>query len=248
MEDSPDYQRLKALEAELTRIQIVRISKESVYRSMQDASPDKILEVSGARLQEGGGSPNPVDAGSRGIEMIQNMRNEEAALKLHLASDQVKYGSANPAVVTARQQIQVLENQIKSQVDLIRSAAKTEYELALSQENELKASVAAQQRQVSDMGTAVAKLAFLEQSETSNRQLFQTLSARLEEANVQAGVRSTDTTVVNDATPPSKPSSPILSKNLLIGFGVGLVLGYLLGLLLKLNESTRTYTERTVIA
>ncbi len=247
-DDSPDYQRLKALEAELTRIQIVRIGKESVYRSMEGASPDTILQVSGARLQEGGTSNNPVDAGSRGIELIQNLRNEEAGLKLHLSSDQVKYGSANPIVVSSRQQIQTIDSQIKSEVEVIKNAAKTEYELALSQENALKQSVADQQHRVSEMGTNVAKLAFLQQEENSNRQLFQTLSARLEEASVQAGVKSTDTTTVNDATPPSHPSSPILKKNLALGMAAGLILGYLIGLLLKLKESTSIYKERTVIA
>jgi capsular exopolysaccharide synthesis family protein len=219
------YQRLTALNAELSRAEVNRISKEAVYHLTETGDPDVVLGVGETSLATGMGD-SPIAAGNKNIQLLQRLREQEASLKVQLAAEQVRYGAKNPALQEIRNQIDSLEAQIHGELQRINKEAKTDVELAKANEDAIRKSVNDQQRGVAALGNSLAALTLLQQEENTSRGLYQDLYTRLEEANIAAGVKSSDIVIVDPARAPGGHSSPVLKMNL----AGGLLLGSLIGL------------------
>jgi succinoglycan biosynthesis transport protein ExoP len=232
---STAYQRLTALNAELSRAEVARIAKEAVYRLTETGDADVVLGVGETSLATGMGEDSPIAASSQNIQLLQKLREQEASLKVQLAAEQVRYGAKNPALQEIRNQIDSLENQIHEELQRIDKEAKADLDLARANEDAIRKSFNDQQREVAALGNSLAGLAFLQQEENTTRGLYQDLYTRLEEANIAAGVKSSDIVIVDPARPPGRQSAPVMKMNL----AGGLFLGSLVGLLVAGVEHLR---------
>lgn len=221
------YQRLTAMNAELSRAEVTRIAKEAVYHLTETGDPDVVLGVGETGLVMGEGGSSPIAADNKNIQLLQKMREQEASLKVQMSAEKVRYGTNNPAMQEIRNQIDSLEIQIREELRRINKEAKTDLDLAKTNEDAIRKSVNGQQRGVAALGNSLAALTFLQQEENTSRGLYQDLYTRLEEANIAAGVKSSDIVIVDPARAPGRHSSPVLKMNL----GGGLLLGSLVGLL-----------------
>jgi capsular exopolysaccharide synthesis family protein len=95
---------------------------------------------------------------------------------------------------------------------------------------------------VAALGNSLAALSFLQQEEDTSRGLYQDLYTRLEEANVAAGVKSSDIVIVDPARPPGRHSSPVMKMNL----AGGLFLGSFIGLLVAGFQHLRDTSLSTI--
>jgi capsular exopolysaccharide synthesis family protein len=118
-----------------------------------------------------------------------------------------------------------MDGQIKAELQRIHQRAKNEFDLAKITEAGVQKSVSDQEQQVSNLSDSIDKLLLLHQEESSNRLLYQDLYTKLEEANVSAGSRASNITVVDPARIAARPSSPKAVLNLAMGLGAGLFLG-----------------------
>jgi capsular exopolysaccharide synthesis family protein len=240
---STAYQRLTALNAEWSRAEVTRIAKEAVYHLTETGDPDVVLGVGETSLATGMGGDSPIAAGSKNIQLLQKLREQEAALKVQLAAEQVRYGAKNPALQEIRNQINSLETQAHEELQRINKEAKTNLELARANEDAIRKSVNDQQRGVAALGNSVAALTFLQQEENTSRGLYQDLYTRLEEANIAAGVKSSDIVIVDPARTPGQYSSPVLKMNLMGGLFIGSLIGLLVAGLVHLRDTSLNVLE-----
>ncbi len=239
-------QRLMALNAELSRAEVARIQREAVYRLTATTRSDVILDAAGTSLADNAdnmeGSVLAINA--RNVQLLQSLREQKSALEVRLAADRVKLGPQYPSVLALQKEIDTLSAQAQDEARRINGQAKADYLLAKANEDAIRKSVDEQQQAVFALGSSLSALSFLQQEENTSRGLYQDLYTRLEEANIAAGVKSTDMEVVDPARTPSHTSSPVLRTSLAGGLGAGLTLAVLLALILHLRDhSLRTPEE-----
>ncbi len=240
---STAYQRLTALNAELSRAEVARIAKEAVYHLTGTGDPDVVLGVGQTSLATGMEGDSPIAAGSKDIQLLQKLREQESSLKVQMAAEQVRYGAKNPVLQEIHNQIDSLETQIHEELQRINKEAKTDLELAKANEDAIRKSVDDQQRGVAALGNSLAALTFLQQEENTSRGLYQDLYTRLEEANIAAGVKSSDIVIVDPARAPGRQSSPILEMNLAGGLFMGSLGGLLVAGVLHLRDTSLNALE-----
>jgi succinoglycan biosynthesis transport protein ExoP len=239
---STAYQRLTALNAELSRAEVARIAKEAVYHLTETGDPDVVLGVGETSLATGMGE-SPIAATNKNIQLLQRLREQEASLKVQLAAEQVRYGAKNPALQEIRNQVDSLETQAHEELQRINKEAKTDLELAKANEDAIRKSFNDQQRGVAALGNSIAALTFLQQEENTSRGLYQDLYTRLEEANIAAGVKSSDIVIVDPARAPGRHSSPLLKTNLTGGLFLGSLMGLLVAGVMHLRDTSLNALE-----
>jgi capsular exopolysaccharide synthesis family protein len=237
------YQRLTAMNAELSRAEVARIAKEAVYHLTETGDPDVVLGMGETGLVTGEGGSSPIAADNKNIQLLQKLREQEASLKVQLAAEKVRYGAQNPAIQEIRNQIDSLEIQIREELRRINKEAKTDLDLAKANEDAIRKNVNGQQRGVAALGNSLAALTFLQQEENTSRGLYQDLYTRLEEANIAAGVKSSDIVIVDPARAPGGHSSPVLKMNLAGGLLLGSLVGLLFAGVLHLRDTSLTVLE-----
>jgi polysaccharide biosynthesis transport protein len=237
------YQRLTAMNAELSRAEVTRIAKEAVYHLTETGDPDVVLGMGETGLVTGEGGSSPIAADNKNIQLLQKLREQEASLKVQMAAEKVRYGAMNPAIQEIRNQIDSLEIQIREELRRINKEAKTDLDLAQANEDAIRKSVNGQQRGVAALGNSLAALTFLQQEENTSRGLYQDLYTRLEEANIAAGVKSSDIVIVDPARAPGGHSSPVLKMNLAGGLLLGSLVGLLFAGVLHLRDTSLTVLE-----
>ena len=237
------YQRLTAMNAELSRAEVGRIAKEAVYHLTETGDPDVVLGVGETSLAMGLGGSSPIGADNKNIQLLQKLREQEASLRVQMAAEKVRYGTKNPAMQEIRNQVDSLEVQIHEELQRINKEAKTDLELAKANEDAIRKSVDSQQRGVAALGNSLAALTFLQQEENTSRGLYQDLYTRLEEANIAAGVKSSDIVIVDPARAPGHHSSPVLKVNLAGGLLLGSLIGLFFAGALHLRDTSLTELE-----
>lgn len=241
-----ELNRLVDLNKDLTTAQVDRISKEAVYRVTQTEDPSAVLGLGGTELARAGGESSVISPGSNDIALLQQLRQQRAALSIQYASAATTYGSKNPVLLQLQNQLSAIDKQITGEMDRIRKLAKNDYELSRISEDNVRASVAAQEEKVGKLNTGTAQLEVLEQQARSNRALYEDLYSKLEEAKVAAGVRASysNTNIVDPGRIPYMPSSPNIPLNLAIGLVLGLFCGCAASLLIEyFNDSVESAEE-----
>lgn len=217
-------QKLDALNAELTTAQANRIEKEAIYRLVQTGNSDVVLglekdplaaQSNSMVLEQGGGTSN--------LQLLQQRQNE---MKVSIAQASTTYGANNRHLKEMQIQLRTLEDQIHQELQRIVQRAKADFQLAEQTEAEIRRQFDEQQQAASKLNEKTVQFAVLSQEAQSRKRLYEDLFTKLQEANVSAGIKATNVTVVDPARSQSVPISPKKRTNL----GVGLLLGMFLGI------------------
>lgn len=217
--------RLLELNRNLTNAEVLRTEKEVIYKMAQTQDPEVVLGIGATSLSFASGAVNhdPTD-----LQLLQQLRQQQAQIDLRKASASSKYGDKNPAIVEITNQSESVKSQISAELSRIQARAYNDLVLARHAEDSLKQQVAAQQAEVARTGDIADALVILQQQAESDRTLYQDLHTKLEEANVVAGIRASNIVMIDPARAPSKPASPKPAYNLLAGVALGLVCALLI--------------------
>ena len=239
-------QKLDALNAELTAAEANRIEKEAIYRLAQANNGDALLALANSSSATGQGSSMALSQG--GISLLQNLRQQQDVLKMNLAEASEKYGANNRHLKDLEAQLAALEVQIRHEMQEITKLAQADLQLALTTEEQLRRQFGLQQAEASKLNEKTVEFAVLSQEAFSRKRLYEDLYTKLQEANVSAGIKATNITIVDPARPQAVPIRPKHLANL----GTGLVIGVLAGLVLafsvdRLDSTVVTALEVEVI-
>jgi capsular exopolysaccharide synthesis family protein len=240
----PAIDRLAALNQELTTAEANRIAKEAIYRLTQTQSPEVVLGLGSSPLSAMGGGSAVINQGS-GLEVLQSLRQQEAAVKMNYADIATKYGAKNPRLAEVQGQISALDGQIKAELKRINERALNDFTLAQKSEDGIRRDYGKQEEAVSKTNDGMIQLEILAGEALSSRALYEGLTTKLQAAGVEAGVKATNLSLVDPARPPAKQSRPDWLLYPAIALGAGLLLG-IGGAFVKENLDDAVVTSENV--
>lgn len=163
--------------------------------------------------------------------VVQNLRADLLRAQTRLEQISQQFGSAHPSHVTARTEVEALQERLERELGHAQSTVASIAHVTDRREAELREAVAAQKARVLQAKALRDDLSTLmREAETAQRvfdvALQRQAQTQLDSQNTQAGAY-----VLNAATPPSEPSSPKTQRNMLLAAGLGLLLGLAAALL-----------------
>lgn len=147
-----------------------------------------------------------------------------------------RFGGDHAQVVALRRELSELGGQIYRELQQLTEAYKNEYEVALSRENSLRASVGDMAGSSSEAGQALVQLRELEQKAAALSTLYQSYLARYQEASQQRSFPIAEARVISEAVDPVAPSSPRKSMVLGLSLVLGLFAGGAIGAFQEFRE------------
>lgn len=220
---SPIIQKLDELNQELTEAEANRISKEAIYRLTSTGNADVILGLQTANLALQSQSMVLTQGG--GLSNLQMLRSQQGQLKVELAQAETTYGENNRHLKDIETQIHSLDEQIAQELQLITKRALADFELAKQTEDQIRQQFEQQQSAASKLNDVAIKFAVLSDEAMSHKVLYDDLYTKLQEANISAGIKATNITVVSPARTESVPVRPKPTTYLALGLMVGVFLG-----------------------
>lgn len=181
-----------------------RIAAEQRWNRTQSASPLTLPEV----------LANPAIQ-----ELVQQRAQLQAQYEEQLQHRQPEF----PTVKQAAARISELTSQINILAGNIRNSIRQDYRVATSQEQSVLAQVNQLKGVTLDEQGRGIRLSILRREVQNNRQQFDTLFARFNQLNAEAGVQTNNLAIVDEAPVPTKPVSPKLLLNLALGVLLGLL-------------------------
>ena len=223
---SPIIQKLDELNQELTQAEANRIGKEAIYHLTQSGDADVVLGLESNVLAE----QSMVLTQGGGLSNLQNLRAQLGLLDVQLAQESNTYGPNNRHLKDLQIQIRSLNEQIAQELQLITKRALADFQLAKQTEDEIRRQFDQQQTAASKLNDVAIQFAVLSDEAMSHKLLYEDLYTKLQEANISAGIKATNITVVAPARTESEPIRPkpgiYLALGILIGIFVGLAAAY----------------------
>jgi capsular exopolysaccharide synthesis family protein len=216
-------QKLDALNAELTEAEANRIEKEAIYRLVQTGNEDVIVGIAGDSLAQQGKSMVLTQEG--GVSNLEKLRQQQNLLKVNLAEVSATYGENNRHLKDIQTQLRALDEQIHEELQAITKRAQADFQLAKQTEGEIHRQFDQQQTEASHLNEKAVQFAVLSQEAFSRKRLYDDLYTKLQEANVSAGIKATNITLVNPARSQSVPVRPKHFKSIALGMLAGIFAG-----------------------
>ena len=212
--------KLEELNRQLTAAEANRMLKQAGYQIAKTGNAELISSVGSSNLlgSMAGMNSNP-------LALIQNLRAQQAELKVQYAQAAAKYGSAYPKLIQMRNQEQELESAIQAEIGKVAARAENDFLAARNTENMLRASFERQKEEANKLNDSAVRYTIMKREAESSRELYNGLLNKLKEAGVLAGLRSTNVVVVDPARSSATPARPNYPLNLGLGLGVGLLGG-----------------------
>ncbi|RWL98515.1 MAG: lipopolysaccharide biosynthesis protein [Mesorhizobium sp.] len=175
---------------------------------------------------------------------ISSLRAQEAALVDQIAQLGTGLGPRHPSMIAAQQQLRDLHALIQRELGRIVTAAETDYERSLANQQALQAKVAALKSKSLDTDQASVRLRELQRDLEAVRTVYANYLQRAQETREQTNVDSTNARIISEAMPALKKSWPpkgllvfgAVFGGLALGIGMALIAEYLSPTVLSANQ------------
>lgn len=238
----PALAKLALLNQELTSAESDLIAKEAIYHLTQTQSPEVVLGLGESSLASISGSA--VISSGQGLTVLQNLRQQQAALRVAYGDAETKYGANNPHLAEMQGQMRALDQSISEELKRINERAKNDVELSQKTKDGLQKDYEKQEAEVNKLNDSMVELEILADNALSNRVLYEQLFSSLQQANIQAGVSATNLDLVDIARPPAQPSRPDWLIYPGVAFAIGLVVGIVFALIRENMDDLLVTTEQ----
>ncbi len=218
---SPIIQKLDELNHELTEAEANRIGKEAIYRLTQSGDADVVLGLQSSPLA----AESMVLTQGGGLSNLQNLRAQLGLLKVQLAQESNTFGPNNRHLKDIEVQVSSVNEQINQELQLITKRALADFQLAKQTEGDIRQQFDQQQAAATKLNDVAIQFAVLSDEAMSHKLLYQDLYTKLQEANISAGIKATNITVVSPARTESIPVRPKPTMYLALGGLVGILMG-----------------------
>jgi polysaccharide biosynthesis transport protein len=217
---SPVLDRLEQSSALLTEAEISRVVKESIYKIASTGNAELISQLAGTGIN---GESSPGLAGS--LSLIQSLRTQEATLKAQIDQDSSQFGENYPKLVEEKASLSSVESSLQKEIERIAMRAKNDYDIALQTEDGARNVYQQDQKEAEKLNDKTIEYTIVSREAEQSDLLYQDLLKRLREAGILEGLHSSDLTIVDKASPPSKPNRPNVPVYLALGLFLGMFLG-----------------------
>ncbi|MBW4025915.1 GumC family protein [Acidipila rosea] len=212
--------RLEQATTALTQAQSSRIEKGALYQAIKSGNGELISGLVGNSITAGA-SPGV----NSSLNLIQNLRLQEATLQGQIGELSAKFGSAYPKIEELQGNLHSIQKAIQAETHRVAERAQNDYLVAQGVENSTQKVFDEEKKQADAMNDKSIEYAIARQEADQSRTLYETLLNHLKEAGVLEGLRSTNITVVDPGRVPAKPAKPnvplVLAGSLLGGLFLG---------------------------
>ena len=199
--------------ATLTEQEISTLDQQLAMTKAQQAEAEARLQTAKRQLASGSTGEDVGEALSSPV--IQQLRQQRAAVSQRVADLQGRYGDKHPEMLKASRELSDIDSQIQSEVGRIISNLEAQAQVARQRTGSIMGSVSQSRGKLAGNNRAMVKLNELQRNADASRQLYETLLNRYKETNTEKGLQQTDAHVVSQAPVPSSPST---KKGLMIIF------------------------------
>jgi polysaccharide biosynthesis transport protein len=199
-------EKLQRLEEEYTKAVADRILKESYDNLIDDGETDALPTVTN----------NP---------LLASLTNQLAQLKREESELAVTFSPDYPSRKRKLSQIEEIDNLISREKERIVRTVRAEYQAARNRESSFARAIAQQKEVVNKLNEGIIQYNIIKREVDSDKQLYEGLLTRLNEAGVSADLRASNIRIVDAAEVPEKPIRPRKLLDIAISLIAGLVLG-----------------------
>ncbi len=222
---------------------VVIANLSELNKQLADAEVDRFLKEAVVRTAKNS-PPGVIDAMAGNYMSIQYTKENLATLKAQYDSMMQTYGTAYAPGQKLKAQIDQLQAHLDSEEHSQVATAGEELKASTTNETLLRNALNAEEQDAFKNGSKAIQYELALQEYQANRELYDGLQVRLQEAGIIAGLRSSSVHIVGNAEIPAFPSSP--KKALIVGggLGAGLLIGTVLAFLFEsLDTNLRTIAE-----
>jgi len=212
-------QRLTDLNKELTDAQSDRMRKEALYEFAKAGNLDAVPQL-------------------RENSMLTDLAKRRSEAYTQYLDSLNQYGPNFPKVQRYQAQVKELDGLMDNEKRNILESLGNDYNAARQREGLLLEALNEQKQEVNSMAQSMVEYNILKREAEANKTMYDGLLTKLKEANIAAGLKSSNVRVVDPAMIPSSPSRPAKAKNIALSFLVGLVGGVGLALLREYLDNT----------
>jgi polysaccharide biosynthesis transport protein len=243
--------KIKVEQSEDSRIgyerqnQIWSIGKEEDITTAKLAELNKDLTEAQADRMKAEANDAMVKAGNlaalpqvQGNSLIRDLVKRQADLREKYTEALQQFGPKYPKVERLRAQLDEVGRSIQGQQLLAAKQVEAIYQAALKREQLLEGALTQQKEVVNDQAQRMIQYNILQREAEANKQLYYGLLAKLKEATLSAGMRTTNLRVVDPAMVPDSPSRPRKARNIALALMVGLLGGIGLAFLREYLDNT----------
>ncbi|MEW5802924.1 MAG: polysaccharide biosynthesis tyrosine autokinase [bacterium] len=170
--------------------------------------------------------------------LMQKLKTDYAALLVEYSRESSLYGSDHPKIVAINSQLETTKKSLLAEANGIINGIKTEYEIALAQENGLLEALEEQKKEAMDLNKKSIQYNVLKRNADSDKGMFEMVLNRLKETDLTTALKTCNVRIVDKAHPPKNPVLPNKKKNLIVASILGLLMG--LGLAFLQNNLDNT--------
>ena len=214
--------RVKALQAELSKAQGERVNFQSKFDNATNAPADSVPEV--------------LDDASTGAARAKVME-----LRGELADLSGTYTSEYPKVKSLEVQIAAYGDELEKERKTVISRIQNDYETAKQRETLLQQEYDGAAQLVGKQADQVAHYNILKREVDTDRSMYDNMLQRVKEASIAAALKASNVNVVDPAIAPADPYRPSATDNASLGFVFGL--GLAIGFVVLLDRADRTIQE-----
>ncbi|WP_312912919.1 GumC family protein [Stutzerimonas nitrititolerans] len=173
-----------------------------------------------------------------GHPLIQQFKADRAHARSRVEDLSRRYGDRHPAMQSARSDLNAATASLRQQVEQVVASIERSYQLAVANENSLRASFNDNKEQIQDISRKEFKVRDLQREVEANRALYDTFMTRLQETTATSDLSSTNARIVDEAIPPAQASEPNTRLFVVVALFLALVVGIAQAIIREILDNT----------
>jgi chain length determinant protein EpsF len=168
--------------------------------------------------------------------LLNGLKADIARIEAKLNETNINLGKNHPQTQRTEAELGALKAQLSAETQKITNSIETTYQVGRQREQQLQGAVSAQKSRVLALNKQRDQLNVMRGDLQSAQRVFEAVSQRASQTNIESQTKQTNIAVLTAATAPGGPSKPRVLLNILASIFLGTVLGIGLALLLELSN------------
>ena len=173
-----------------------------------------------------------------GNPVIQGLRAQRSMLVKEMAELSKRYGKKHPQMIGDQEKLDNLDAQINSEIDLVVSSIKSEYEAAQNSEKSLKAALGRQKQEAMAYERSSSEFDLMQQDVESSKNIYDAVLKKFQESNLMGNVNMSNVQFIDRATAPFDPERPKKPLYIAIGMIMGVFMSVGAAFMMEYMDNT----------
>jgi succinoglycan biosynthesis transport protein ExoP len=228
---NPTVEKLQMATQAEAEAQSNRILKGAINEVVKSGNAELISGLAGNTANGGSSAVNT------SLNLIQNLRLQEATLQGELQELSAKFGPSYPKISEVRSNLNAVQGAIRAEVGRVAGRAHNDFMIAQEAEQKTRQDFNAYKSEAEALNNKTIEYQMVRQEADQTRAVYDDMSRHLKESGLLAGLRSTNISIVDWAKPSDTPAKPIILLYLCGSILIGLIAGVVAALLRDVTDT-----------